>query len=121
MNNETILESVKGSLPPMMETADTGFDRQLLSQIDICLLDLAEIGCLRATIYQVDAETTWDDILIQPPKSEETDSIYSAIRSYVCLSVRLFFDTPVSGAVAIYQEKIKELFWRIEVAYHYAI
>lgn len=119
MNDEIILESVKNSLPPMM--GDNGFDQQLLSQIDICLLSLAEIGCIKPSVFQVNSDSTWDDILLPPVKNVDTDSIYSAIRSYVCLNVRVFFDPPVSGVMNIYQEKLKELLWRIEVAYQYEL
>ena len=118
MNDGYVLEDVKNSIGPMMMNGDTGYDNQILGFIEIELLPLYQLGCLKVLSEDIDEQTLWSSI-ISPPTNHNKDNavVYAAIRKYVGLKARLFFDPPPSNVMEIFKSAADELFWRIQEAY----
>lgn len=109
----SVLDDVKTMLGEMI---DESFDDQIVLLIDVAITPLTQVGALKALSGPIDADTEWEDIVVNPPH-ETLNNALSAIKQYVYLNVKLLFDPPVSGVTNIFEEKIKEMLWRIEVIY----
>lgn len=114
--NSTVLSDIKRSLGPMIGNE---FDTQIIGLIDIALLSLAQVGCLKPLNSSLTDSTTWADIVNPPFVKDRPESANAlpAIKSYIYIKVKLMFDPPVSGVVSIYEEEANQLLWRIGVAY----
>lgn len=118
MLDTLILKDVKEEIGPAV--SDCYFDKQILSFIEIKLLALAQLGCIKKLKYPLDKCSSWDEIIANPPVTnifDNEDAVCSAVRQYIALSAKLLFDPPVSGVLEIFREEIRQLEWRLEVAY----
>lgn len=112
--DEVVLESVKQFLGPMVASTNA-FDQEILGHIRVVLLSLSQVGCLSQTASLLNEQTTWSDILLDPPNNDL--SAIEAAKTIVCLQVKIFFDPPVSTVTTMMNEEIDELLWRVNVAY----
>ena len=110
----TILGAVKESMPSIVY-ASNDFDGELLSFINLSTAPLYQVGCIEPLDIRVD--TTWDELIRDPPDASNFDLAKSVISSYISLQTRLLFDPPVYSMADIFNEKVKELLWRIEALY----
>ncbi len=118
----TILQDLLRSIGPMVGNA---FDDQLLGLFDTAVLPLVQVGAVTLA-SPVTTDTTWDEVLNEPPDNYNShisgfatkEAVLSAVRSYVYLVVKLLFDPPASSVLQMIRDKADEMLWRIEVAYH---
>ena len=98
----TILEDTKKAIG-IMPGYDV-FDDQILMHINTARMDLAQLGSKCDTPIEKDtAWTVFDSI------DDE-----AAIKSYIAMKVKLFFDPPgTSFLVQAYQKLIEEAAWRL--------
>ena len=98
-----------------------GFDSQILELIELAILSLSQVGCLKEITEPINESTTWGDIVLTPQNPYDqysaTNSFY-AIKKYVYIKTKLAFDPPPSSATETLKAAADELLWRIEVAYH---
>lgn len=116
--DNSILEDVKKSLGDFL---GDGFDSQILELIELSILSLSQIGCLKEITDPIDESTTWNDIILVPDNPYDTISAanaFYAIKKYIYIKTKLAFDPPVSSVTNIMKDSADELLWRIEVAYH---
>lgn len=109
---DSILLSVKKMLG--IDADYNHFDQDLIMHINSVLMILAQLGIGPAEGCYLDDcsmfTTTWSDFLGDFPELQ-------AVKSYVYLKVRMLFDPPSSSAVIeSYNNLIKELEWRLNVA-----
>lgn len=105
---DSILDSIKQALG--LEKDYTFFDVDIIMGINSALATLRQIGVEGGTITSIeDSSSTWEEFL-----GREYD--FEAVKSYVYLKTRLFFDPPTMGALIESTNKlISELEWRIMV------
>lgn len=102
----SILKTVKKILG--IAADDTGFDEDILVQINSAFATLNQIGVGVAAFEIEDDTAVWADFLEGPE--------YNAVKTYVCLKVRSVFDPPQNGfAVTAMQSQITELEWRLNI------
>lgn len=106
---DSILESVKGALG--IDTNETHFDPDVIMAINTTFFKLTQIGVGPENGFVITGNTeTWSSFLGGQANR------YSAIKTYLYLSVRLIFDPPTqSFLLEAYKEQIKELEWRLNV------
>lgn len=105
---DSILDSIKQALG--LEEDYTFFDVDIIMGINSALATLRQIGVEGGTITSIeDSSSTWEEFL-----GREYD--FEAVKSYVYLKTRLFFDPPTMSALLESTNKlISELEWRIMV------
>lgn len=111
---DTILESVKESMPAVVY-ASSDFDGELLSFINMSTTPLYQVGCVNP--MEITALSKWEEFIRDPPTPANYELAKSVISSYISLQTRLLFDPPVYSMADIFNEKVKELLWRIEALY----
>ena len=101
----SILEDVRETCN--LDRKETAFEGQLIQLINSFLFRSAQFGVGNKG-FMIDSEDqTWDQFL-----SGKSADQYSALKTYIGLSVRLLFDPPDSSAViTAYKEIVKELEW----------
>lgn len=104
----SILTSVKKIMPITEECED--FDADLIMHINTVFRILFDLGVGEKPFFITDKTATWEDYL-----GEEYDNL-RFIESYVCLKTKLIFDPPTGGVLESYNNMIKELEFRINVA-----
>lgn len=87
---------------------DDGFDNILLVHINATLLTLSQIGIgPPGGLIVSDKDEPWTSLV-------EGSFEYEAVKSLVCLKVKMVFDPPSSATVAeAYNASIAELEWRL--------
>jgi hypothetical protein len=105
---QSILESVKNALN--VPSDYDVFDEQIIMHINSVFSTLRQLGAGPDVGFDITDETaTWDTFL-------GTDKELNAVKTYVCLRVRLLFDPPMMGyLVEALQKQIQELEWRLNV------
>lgn len=106
---ESILTSIKKLLGP---GADYGyFDSDLIMHINSALAVLTQIGVGPSKGFAiVDESEEWEEFIKGDP------AIYSEVKTYVFLKVKLVFDPPQSSAlIESINRQISELEWRLSV------
>lgn len=106
---ESILNTVKQSLP--MNPEDTAFDSELITYINSVLMRLRQLGVGRKGGYRISDETdTWSEFLNDSESME-------MVKSYVCLRVRLLFDTSsmTPSVIEAMERQVNELEWCLMV------
>lgn len=111
MNDGSILTSVKKVLGITEEY--THFDLDIIMHINTVIFTLSQLGVEGADKFAIhDKSATWNQLI-----SAEQSGALEAVKSYVCLKVRLLFDPPTTSAVLeSTKQLISELEWRINVA-----
>lgn len=107
----SILTSTKEAIGIMEECTD--FDSQIIMHINSVFMALNQIGVGPPEGFIIkDADTAWSDFV-----SEDNPIRLDAIQSYMALRVRILFDPPNGSTIMeAYNNQIKELEWRINVA-----
>lgn len=106
---DSILMTIKGLLGPDSDYDE--FDQDILVFINSALATLTQIGLGPSTGFRIKGnQETWSDFL---GNAKDLDSV----KEYIYMRVKIAFDPPASSAVlSAYQETIKELTWRLNVA-----
>lgn len=106
MEEDSILNTIKGMLG--IEGDDTGFDQEILLNINTVLSYLYQIGVGLEPKHICGSEETWFDLF------DDTPDLIDLIKSYIFMKVRLVFDPPSSSFVLnSLGEQIDEIQWRI--------
>lgn len=105
---ESILISIKKMLG-IMEN-DEAFDADIVMHINSVFSILNQLGIGPINGFMIeDKEALWSDFI-----SDET--LFTLVKSYMLLKVRLLFDPPLSSAViACFEKQITEYEWRLNV------
>ena len=106
---ESILNSVKKLLG--IEADYSHFDPDIIMHINSVFSILTQMGVGPATGFMISGNTeTWSDFIA------EDFALYSMVKTYVYLKVRLMFDPPISSAaIEAINRQISELEWRLFV------
>ena len=107
---ESILALVKKSIG--IDPSYTVFDIDLITHINSVFMALTQLGIGPAKGFRIEDDSDeWTDFI------PVDDLRFEAVKSYVCLKVRLLFDPP-SGSVILgcIKEQISELEWRLFMA-----
>lgn len=107
---ESILTSIKKLLG--ISSDNTDFDQDIIMHINSVFMILNQLGIPKdeKDFFIEDESTTWDDYL------GNDISIFSAVKSYIYLKVKLLFDPPLNSAVKeANQELLNELEWRLNI------
>ena len=105
---DSILDTIKKMLG--IPSTDTSFDTDVIVAINSSFMTLQQLGVGPAEVYSIeDNSNTWIDFL--------TDSVmYSAVKSFIYLSVKLMFDPPpLSYVIDAYKSQLEEVTWRLSV------
>ena len=103
---DSILTSVKKIIG--ISEDDSSFDSDIIMAINTVLMAVTQMGIGPATGYSIeDDSSTWDDFL-------DGNKNLEAVKTYVCLKVRLIFDPPQSSTmIEAIRQNIAECEWRI--------
>lgn len=87
---------------------DNGFDQVLIMNINMALMELAQLGVGPPGGFTVESgDETWMSIV-------EGSKEFEAVKVFVCLKVKMVFDPPSSSTVAeAYNKTLDELEWRL--------
>jgi len=105
---DSILDTIKQMLG--IPTADVAFDTDIIVHINSAFMVLNQLGVGPDTVYSIEDKTpTWTDFLTEMV-------MYSSVKAYIYLSVRIAFDPPGTSFVldALTRQK-QELEWRLNV------
>ena len=104
----SILMSTKKVLG--IEDNYTPFDSDITIHINSVLFTLNQLGVGPSEGFAIeDADPTWEDFLGDDPN-------WNAVRTYVYLRVRMYFDPPATSyLLTTIKEQISELEWRLNV------
>lgn len=107
----SILTSTKEAIGIMEECTD--FDSQIIMHINSVFMALNQIGVGPSNGFIItDSDAVWSDFV-----SDDNQIRLDAIQSYMALRVRMLFDPPNGSTIMeSYNNQIKELEWRINVA-----
>ena len=107
-NMESILDSVKRSIPVDIE--ETHFDFDIIMHINSVFSILHQMGVGPKTTFNItDSKAIWNDF------TEDDD--YNEVKTYMCLKVKMIFDPPTnSNVMAAMERQISELEWRLNVS-----
>lgn len=107
---ESILNSTKKKLG-ITEDYTHFDDGDLIDHINSVFMDLTLLGVGPEEGFIIeDDSTVWEDFISSPTKLQ-------AVKTYMFLRVKLIFDPPTTAAViTAYQEQIKSLEWKLNVA-----
>lgn len=105
----SILNDVKEDLGIMADYDP--FDASLIMDINLAFSTLIQLGVSDKEDFSITGDTEdWSDFIGR--------GLEGMLRKYVSLYTRILFDPPSSSAVLErYNEKLKELEWRLNVAY----
>lgn len=107
--NESILNNIKKLLGIAEDY--TEFDTDIIILINSAISVLNQLGLGSDDTFSITGNTeTWSDLLGDNKSLE-------MVKNYIYLKVRVVFDPPTQSYVlAAYNEQIKELEWRINIA-----
>ena len=104
---ESILDSVKKIIGPSVSY--NVFDPDLVMHINTIFFTLYQLGVTEEPFSITGNDETWEDF--------HTGSDLEAVKTYVGLKARMYFDPPTNAAlISAINEQIKELEFRINVA-----
>lgn len=105
--SDSILTTTKKILG--IDESYTAFDVDIIMHINSVFTTLSQLGIGPPTGFVIeDATPEWDEFL-----GVEAD-IYSSVKTYVYLRVRMLFDPPgTSYHIAAIEKQIQELEWRL--------
>src|ERR1700753_3859263 len=105
----SILTSTKKMLG--IDADYTAFDLDIITHINSALSTVSQLGIGPTAGLAIEDESkTWSDFIT------DDDPLYSSVKTYIYLKVRLVFDPPSTSYVLIAMEQqIKELEWRLNV------
>lgn len=104
----SILSDVKEDLGIVAEYDP--FDNSLIMDINLAFATLIQLGVSDHEDFTITESSEWSEFV--------DERLSGMLRKYVSLYTRILFDPPQSSAVLDkYNEKLKELEWRLNVAY----
>lgn len=105
---ESILNTIKRMLG--IPDSDTAFDVDIIVNINSAFMVLNQLGVGPTDVYSItDATPVWSDFLTDP-------TMYSAVKSYIYMKVKVVFDPPgTSFLLESFNKQILELEWRLNV------
>lgn len=108
---ESILTSIKKMLG--IDEECTHFDAIIIMHINSVLMILTQLGVGPEEGFVIEDDTsTWVDFI-----PEVNAAQLHAVKSYICMKVRLIFDSPLSSSVIeSMNRQIAEFEWRLNVA-----
>ena len=86
---ESILDSVKKTIGPSV-SYDV-FDPDLVMHINTLFFTLCQLGVTEKPFVITGGDETWEDF--------HTDKDLEAVKTYVCLKTRMYFDPPTNSAL----------------------
>lgn len=106
---DSILISIKKLLGITEDYDD--FDADIIMHINSVFMVLRQLGIGPERGFSIsDDSAIWADFI-------PDESMFEAVKSYMCLKVRLLFDPPTSSAVMeSINRQISEFEWRLNVA-----
>lgn len=106
----TIFESLKDGININLE--DTGFDTQILLNMDGIMYTLYQLGMGNKPI-QFTEKMTWEELsnLIQRPEA------LPIVKQYMLLRLQMVVDPPSASQLSNLSTIIKELEWRVKEAF----
>ena len=106
----TIFESLKDGININLE--DTGFDTQILLNMDGIMYTLYQLGMGTMPI-QFTKDMTWEDLssMVQRPES------LPIAKQYMLLRLQMVVDPPSASQLSNLSTIIKELEWRVKEAF----
>ena len=109
MADITILNDIKSKLGVIAE--DNSFDSDIVDNIGMAIAELHQIGI--GNDIEIDNNTTYSQLF----KTTESNQTRMLSKTYIKLSTKVIFDTPVSGAAnANDNAAIAQIFWRAGVS-----
>lgn len=107
--DNSILNTVKKAVGLMPEY--DAFDDVLIMHINSVFMILSQVGIGPKNGFRIeDASTEWEAYL-----SEEFEN-FEAVKSYICLKVRLLFDPPSSSThMQAIKDSVSEFEWRLNI------
>lgn len=107
--DNSILNTVKKAVGLMPEY--DAFDDVLIMHINSVFMILSQVGVGPKNGFRIeDASDEWDDYL-----TDETENL-EAVKSYICLKVRLLFDPPSSSThMQAIKDSVSEFEWRLNI------
>lgn len=108
--NESILETVAKAVG--IGESYEYFNDELIMHINTVLMGLRQIGVGPSEPFLItDNTATWTNFL-------GDDKNFEAVKTYVCLRVRMLFDPPTSSTLAdAMKNQIAEWEWRLNLEY----
>ena len=104
---ESILETIKKLIGP--SASYDIFEPDLITNINSAFFSIHQLGVTEEPFVITGKDETWDEF--------HADTDLEAVKTYIYLKVRMFFDPPTHSAlISAMNEQIKELEWRINVA-----
>lgn len=106
---DSILTSIKKLLG--IDEEYTQFDDDIIMHINTVFLNLTQLGVGPPEGFSIEDDSTiWEDFI-------EDNMQLQAVKTYMYLKVKLFFDPPLSSSVIeSMNHMISELEWRLNVA-----
>lgn len=90
-----ILQDVKNSIGINPDVEDPVFDSSIVMHINSAIAELAELGVREQGEFTVeDRNENWSDYL-----GDDLKYLTALVKEYICVYVRLYFDTPSSGTL----------------------
>lgn len=107
---DSILLTIKQMLGGLDPTYDSEFDVDLITNINMSLSKLTQVGVGPAEGFEIeDDKTTWVDYI-------GTDKRLNMIKTFIYVDVKYTFDPPRSSfALGALEKQRDELLWRINV------
>jgi len=103
---DSILVTIKAMIGP--SASYDIFDIDLITHINSIFFILYQLGVCKEPFTIKDESAVWDDF--------HTDEDLEAVKTYIYLKVRMYFDPPTNSAlISAINEQIKELEWRLNV------
>jgi len=105
---ESILNTIKQMLGILI--VDTAFDTDIIVNINSAFMTLQQLGVGLEEVFSIEDDSVlWGDFLEDP-------TMYSAVKTYIYLQVKLVFDPPgTSFHLNAIENQIKELEWRLTI------
>lgn len=103
---ESILNTIKKMLGLLVD--DTGFDTDIITNINSVFMVLNQLGVGPESVFSIeDATLKWSDFLTD-------QEMYSGVKTYIYLKVKLMFDSPSNSFyLASIERQIQEFEWRL--------
>lgn len=111
MDEELIVLTTREALG--LPGTGTEFNREIMTHIRSALEILLQDGVGKSA--SIGLETTWGDI--KDETQVNGNQQFHLIQSYVFAKTKILFDPPPPSNVAFYDAYIKELEWRLRIAY----
>lgn len=108
---ESILESVRSQVVGTKDNKE--FDDELIPFINSSIGELNQNGIGKLLIVNSSTQT-WEDLESSEQKGND---FFKMVPLFIALNTKILFDPPPPSNVEHYASKVKELLWRLKIAY----